>query len=125
MSDSGTGVSAESATLATTPQFVTALVTGCITVGVCAVFWLVFHNRGSFRRVFQPRTELAAEGKRPEQLSKGTFAYWKQVFSHPDKEILAVNGPDSYFFVRYCKVFGLEMMVPYVILTFAACVPAA
>lgn len=124
--DSGTGTSQEDVQSATTSQFVTALITGLITVGVCAAFWFIFRNRKSLKRVFQPRTELAPEGKRPPaELPQGVFAYWLQIFSTPDREVLRINGPDAYFFVRYCKVFGMEMIAPYIFFTFAACVPAA
>ena len=36
-----------------------------------------------------------------------------------------MNGPDAYFFVRFLKVFGLHMMLPYFLLTCIVCIPLA
>lgn len=108
-----------------TAQFVAALVTGCITVGVCVLFWLVFHYRKSLVRVFQPRTILAPEDKKPHPLPGQPVSWWRRVFSLDDSEVLQANGPDAYFFLRYVKIFGIYMLVPYFILTFAALLPAS
>lgn len=120
----GTAADANSQT-ATTGSFVAALVTGCITVGVCLLFWLVFHNRKSLIRVFQPRTYLAPKEKRPEVLPGQPISWWRRVFSLDDSEVLQANGPDAYFFLRYVKIFGFYMLVPYFVLTFAALLPAS
>jgi hypothetical protein len=108
---------------ATTESFVAALVTAGITVGAFTGAWLILHSRKGLNRVFQPRVELAPESKRPEPLPSNILAYWRKVFSVPDQEIIVANGVDAYFFVRFLKVFGLQMLVPYVILTFAICIP--
>jgi hypothetical protein len=108
---------------ATTPSFIAALVTAGITVGVFTGIWLFIHSRKELQNVFQPRTELAPEGKRPPKLPSNAISYWKTVFSVPDKEIIVANGVDAYLFIRFIKVFGLQMLVPYVVLTFAICIP--
>ncbi|KAL7420554.1 phosphate metabolism protein 7 [Cryptotrichosporon argae] len=110
---------------ATTGSFVSALVTGCITVGVCAVFWLAAHNRRSLRRVFQPRLELAPESKRPVELPDQPVGFWKTVYTLPDSDLISINGPDAYFFARFLKVFGLYMLVPYFLLTFIILLPVS
>jgi hypothetical protein len=61
--------------------------------------------------------------KRPDELPSGIFPFWKRVLSTPDEEIIVANGPDAYFFVRFIKVFGLYMLVPYLFLTFVICIP--
>lgn len=108
---------------ATTPSFVAALVTAAITVGVFTAAWLYLHSRKDLNRVFQPRTELAPEGKRPPPLPRNIIGYWRTVFSVPDQDVIVANGVDAYLFIRFLKVFGIQMLVPYVILTFAICVP--
>jgi MFS superfamily sulfate permease-like transporter len=107
----------------TTSSFVAALVVAGITVGVFTAIWLIMRNRAGLRKVFQPRVELAPESKRPEPLPKGLVPFWKAVFKTPDASIIAANGPDAYFFVRFIKVFGLYMLVPYFFLSFAICIP--
>lgn len=109
---------------ATTGSFVAALVTGCITVGVCVLFWLVMHNRKSLVRVFQPRTVVAPDGKPAEPLPGQPVSWWRKVFSLDDTNVLEANGPDAYFFLRYLKIFGLYMLIPYLFFTFAALLPA-
>jgi len=109
----------------TTSSFVAALVTAGITVGVFTGIWLVLHGRKQLTKVFQPRTILAPDAQKPRPLPTGMFAWWKTIFTMPDQEIIVANGVDAYFFVRFLKVFGLQMMVPYVFFTFAVCIPAA
>ncbi|WVR06572.1 hypothetical protein IAU60_003604 [Kwoniella sp. DSM 27419] len=110
---------------ATTESFIAALAVAGATVGGLTVLWLVLHGRKTLHNVFQPRVQLAPKGKRPEPLPSGVFAYWKTVFKTADQDIITYNGPDAYFFVRFLKVFGLEMLLPYWILTFAVCVPVS
>ncbi|WVF68794.1 hypothetical protein IAT40_003566 [Kwoniella sp. CBS 6097] len=112
-------------TTASTPSFVTALVVAGITVGAFTVLWVILHGRKTLKRVFEPRVVLAPEGKRPTPLPSGIFAYWKTIFTTPDQDVIVSNGPDAYFFIRFIKVFGLEMLLPYWILTFVICVPVS
>ncbi|WVQ84358.1 hypothetical protein IAT38_006510 [Cryptococcus sp. DSM 104549] len=108
-----------------TPSFLSALVVAGITVGAFSAVWLILHSRKSLQQVFQPRTVLPPEGKRPPVLPSNIFGFWKTVFGTPDTDIIVSNGPDAYFYIRFMKVFGLQMLVPYVILTIAVCVPLA
>lgn len=108
---------------ATTSSFVSALVVAGITVGAFSGVWLIMHGRSSLTRVFQPRVELAPAAKRPPALPSGLFAFWKTVWSTPDAEVIVANGPDAYFFVRFLKVFGVFLLLPYFILTFVICIP--
>lgn len=111
---------------ATTGSFVSALVTGLITIGVCLLFWLVFHGRKSLYKVFQPRAALASpDEKPPTDLPANPISWWKRVFSLDDTEVLDLNGPDAYFFVRFLKIFGLYLLAPYLVLTFGACIPVS
>lgn len=119
---SATGKDSQSAT---TPSFIAALVTAGVTVGVFTAIWAILHGSKKLRRVFQPRVELAPKAKRPEQLPDGIFSFWRTVFATPDKEIIVANGPDAYLFVRYLKVFGIYMMLPYILLTIAICLPVS
>lgn len=118
MSNTGKDTNASS-----TPSFIAALATAGITVGVFTGVWLILHGRRTLDRVFQPRVMLAPDAKRPEPLPSGTFSFWRDIFSTPDSAIIVANGVDAYLFVRYLKVFGLQMLVPYVILSFAVCIP--
>lgn len=95
---------------ATTSQFTTGLVIGAITIGVCLVFWAIFHARKNLTRVFQPRTILGAPDKRPNRLPDGIFGWWKTIFKVNDEQILYINGADAYFAVRYLKVFGVFLL---------------
>jgi len=111
---------------ATTPSFVAAAVVAGITLGAFTTVWLALHQSKKLRgEVFQPRVEKAPLSKRPSALPDGPLAFWKTVFSLPDKEIIVVNGPDAYFFVRYLKIFGLYMLGPYVLLTCAVLIPVS
>ncbi|KAL1413095.1 phosphate metabolism protein 7 [Vanrija albida] len=119
------GDQADKAQSATTSQFTSALVTAAITVGVCLLFWLIFHSRKSLVRVFQPRTtDIKLAEERPETLPDNPVSWWRRVFSLDDFEVLELNGPDAYFFIRYIKVFGVYMLIPYTIIAIAALVPA-
>ncbi|KAL0240602.1 hypothetical protein I308_106400 [Cryptococcus tetragattii IND107] len=109
----------------TTGSFVAALVVAGITVGGFSTLWLVLHGRKDLQRVFQPRTILPPEGKRPQPLPSGIIAFWKTLFKTPDQDIIVSNGPDAYFYVRFLKVFGLQMLIPYVILTCAILIPVS
>ncbi|WWC62853.1 uncharacterized protein I303_105451 [Kwoniella dejecticola CBS 10117] len=111
---------------ASTSSFVTALVTAGITVGALTAVWLLLHKRAKLHRVFQPRSEFAPDGKKPPALPSGIFTFWKTVlFTTPDSDLLISNGPDAYFFLRFIKVFGLKMLLPYFLLTFVICIPAS
>lgn len=101
---------ASSAKSATTAQFTSGLVIGAATIGVCFVFWGIFHARKSLIRVFQPRIELGAPDKRPQQLPNSPVGWWKTIFQVRDEHILTINGPDAYFAVRYLKVFGVGLL---------------
>jgi len=118
-------MSSEDVQAASTPSFVAALVTAAITVGGFLTFWLVFHGQKRYRRVFQPRTILAAPDRRADPLAGSPLAWFKRVFLMDDSEVLFLNGPDAYFFLRYIKVFGLYCMVPYVVISLVVCVPSS
>lgn len=109
----------------TTPSFIAALVTAAITVGVFTTVWLVLHRSKKLREVFQPRSEKAPASKKPPLLPDGPLSFWRTVFSLPDREIIVANGPDAYFFVRFLKVFGLYMLLPYFLLTFIILIPVS
>jgi hypothetical protein len=118
--------SQEDITSSSTSSFVAAIVTACITVGGCVAFWLVFHGRKSLRRVYQPRTVLEPKTiSQFGQLPTQPIQWWHKIFTLDDKEVLYLNGPDAYFFLRFIKVFGLYLLVPYVFLTLVVCVPAS
>jgi hypothetical protein len=110
---------------ATTPSFIAALVVAGITVGAFTTVWMVLHRSKRLREVFQPRVDKAPASKQPPALPDGPLAFWKTVWSLPDKELIVANGPDAYFFVRYLKVFGLYMLAPYFFLTFAILIPVS
>jgi len=110
---------------ATTPSFVAAAVVAGISLGAFTAVWLALHRSKRLEEVFQPRVEKAPLIKQPPRLPGGPLAFWKTVFSLPDKEIIVANGPDAYFFVRYLKIFGLYMMAPYVFLTCAILIPVS
>jgi hypothetical protein len=107
----------------TTSSFVSALVVALITVGAFSALWIVLHGKANLRRVYQPRAILAPESKRPQELPGGPLPFWKTVFSLPDKEIIVANGVDAYLFLRFIKVFGLFMLLPYFLLTFIILIP--
>lgn len=110
---------------ATTPSFIAALVTAAITVGAFTTVWLVLHRSKRLREVFQPRADKAPDAKKPPSLPDGPLSFWRTVFRLPDQEIIVANGPDAYFFVRYLKIFGLYMLLPYFLLTFIILIPVS
>jgi hypothetical protein len=73
------------------------------------IFWLL-HSR--FQGVYQPRTLLAPESKRPRVLPKGLFGWFRGVLSEPDIRVGEMNGADAYFFLRYIK-FLVILLLPY------------
>ena len=110
---------------ATTPSFIAAIVTAAITVGALTTVWLVLHRSKRLRDVFQPRVDKAPDVKKPPALPDSPLSFWRTVFKLPDYELIVANGPDAYFFVRYLKIFGLYMLVPYVLLTCAVLIPVS
>ena len=106
-----------------TPQFVAALVVAAATVAGFTAAWMVLVRQKRFSAVFNPRGALAPEGKKPIPLPNNIVGFWRTIFSIPDTDIIIANGPDAYLFVRFLKVFGLEMLIPYLILTVAICIP--
>lgn len=118
-------MSTEGAGSSNTSTFVSAAVVAAITVGAFTAVWAILHARKQYKGVYQPRLELAPEGKRPKPLPNGIIAFWKGVLQTPDQDIIVANGLDAYFFVRFCKVFGVRLLVPYVILGCAVCIPVS
>ncbi|KAF8335819.1 uncharacterized protein EI90DRAFT_2912545 [Cantharellus anzutake] len=109
---------------ATTAQFISALIVGLITVAVFTVAWFLLRKR--FRRVFQPRVDVTVPGKQPpDPLPDGVVSWWETILGTPDKAIIAANGLDAYFFVRFLKVFGLHLLGPFVFLSCAVLIPLA
>lgn len=108
-----------------TPSFVAALVTAAITVGAFTAAWLILHSRKELDQVIQPRTERAPKSKRPDPLPSGILGFWRKVFSVSDEQVVVANGLDAYFFLRFLRVFGLELLIPYIVLTFAICIPVS
>lgn len=119
---SATGKNTQSST---TSSFISALVVAGITVGAFTALWLVLHGRRNLKRVYQARTELAPVSKRPPELPSGLVAFWRTVFKTPDTEIIVANGVDAYLFARFLRVFGVEMLVPYFLLTFIILIPVS
>lgn len=116
---------ASKAGAATTSQFTSGLVIGAVTIGVCLVFWGVFHARTSLMRVFQPRVELGAPDKRPNRLPNNPIGWWKTIFQVKDEHILYINGADAYFAVRYIKIFGVGLLGLCAFLSLAALIAPA
>ena len=111
---------------ANTSTFVSALVVAGITLGAFTAVWAILHGRKKFAtRVYQPRVELAPEGKKPKQLPLGIISFWRPVLDTPDQDLIVANGLDAYLFVRFLKVFGVKLLIPYFLLTFVVCIPLA
>jgi hypothetical protein len=124
MSTSGPGTNDTNE--ANTSTFVSALVVAAITLGAFTAIWAILHSRKKFAtHVYQPRVELAPEGKKPTRLPLGIISFWKAVVGTPDTDVIVSNGLDAYLFVRFLKVFGIKLLIPYVFLTFAVCIPLA
>lgn len=109
----------------TTPSFISALVVAGVALGALTLVWTALHGVKSLREVFQPRVDKAPVVKRPQELPDAPLAFWRTVFKLPDHELIVANGPDAYFFVRYLKIFGLYMLLPYIVLTCAVCIPVS
>lgn len=116
----------DQANAASTGTFTAALVSAAIMVGACGLFWLIFHGSQKLVSVFQPRTtDIKLAEERPESLPSNPVSWWRRVFSLDDFEVLELNGPDAYFFVRYIKVFGIYLLAPLVVLAIGVLVPIA
>ncbi len=102
-----------------------AAVVAVITVGAFTAVWLVLHA-ASLNQVFPAAMSTSApESKRPDPLPSGIGAFWKTVLSTPDANIIASQGPDAYFFVRFLQGIRIQMLVPLLFLTFVVCIPLA
>jgi hypothetical protein len=65
---------------------------------------------------------VSHHSKRPPPLPTG-FALVKAIIQTPDDLIIEQNGLDAYLFVRFIKVFGIWMLVPYFLLTWIILMP--
>lgn len=108
-------------TTSSTPQFIAALVTGAVVVGALSALFVVLHRK--YKHVYQSRLELAPPDKKPPVLPTGIISWWKTVLSTPDELIIEMNGLDAYLFVRFLKVFGVWMLIPYFLLTCIILIP--
>ncbi|KAG7531583.1 hypothetical protein FFLO_04242 [Filobasidium floriforme] len=105
---------------ATKAQFISALVVGAAVAGALGLVLLVLSKK--YKRVYESRMMLATDGKRPPPLPTG-FALVKAIIQTPDDLIIEQNGLDAYLFVRFIKVFGIWMLVPYFLLTWIILMP--
>ena len=109
-----------------TSSFVSALVVAAITLTAFTAVWAILHSRKNLAtRVYQPRVEFAPDGKKPKPLPLGVISFWRTVIDTPDQDLIVANGLDSYLFVRFLKVFGIKLLIPYFLLTFVVCIPLA
>jgi hypothetical protein len=99
----------QQATSASTPTFVTALVFNAIVFAAeIAVFTLL---RPYFKGIYEPRTYTDADPKkRQKPLSQSRFMWPLALFNADYRRIIAVNGLDAYFFVRFLRVMAITLL---------------
>ncbi|KZT52528.1 DUF221-domain-containing protein [Calocera cornea HHB12733] len=105
-----------------TSTFVSALVVGLIVAGVYLAVFFLLHAKN--KRIYQSRTLLAPEGKRPTELPNNPLKWFMGIIYEPDIRVFEMNGPDAYFFVRFCR-FMVMLLVPYWIVTWVILMPVS
>ncbi|EJU00089.1 DUF221-domain-containing protein [Dacryopinax primogenitus] len=103
-----------------TNSFISALVIGLVVAGVYLVVFFLLHAKN--RRVYQSRTLVAPEGKRPSVLPDNPIKWFSGIIFEPDIRVFEMNGPDAYFFVRFCR-FMVLLLLPYWGLTWVVLMP--
>lgn len=97
---------------------VTAIIfNGAIALACLAVF---LYLRPRNRRIYDKRivSSQVPQNRKPRALQKGVFAWFTDLVTRPDKEILAETGLDGYFFLRYLRMMffyalaGLPLLWP-------------
>ncbi|KAF5310540.1 hypothetical protein D9619_007845 [Psilocybe cf. subviscida] len=99
----------QQATSASTPTFVTALVFNAIVFAAeIAVFTLI---RPYFKSIYEPRTYTTTDPKkRQKPLSQSMFMWPLALFNADYRKIIAINGLDAYFFVRFLRVMAITLL---------------
>ncbi|KAF8882504.1 hypothetical protein CPB84DRAFT_1838177 [Gymnopilus junonius] len=91
-----------SAKSASTATFVTALVFNAAVFGIeLAVFTLL---RPYFKAIYEPRTYVPHPEKRIKSLTRNRFLWPLALWRADYRAIIAANGLDAYFFVRFLRV---------------------
>ncbi|KAH7910261.1 hypothetical protein BJ138DRAFT_1127011 [Hygrophoropsis aurantiaca] len=114
------GSSVDQASKATTDTFVTALVFNAAVFGIeIGVFTLL---RPYFKNIYEPRTLVPVTKDRVKPLLTGMFTWPIAVFKADYKDILDVNGPDAYLFVRFLRMI-IRILLPIWIISWAVLLP--
>ncbi|PPQ67349.1 hypothetical protein CVT24_011532, partial [Panaeolus cyanescens] len=98
----------DEATKASTATFVTALVFNAAVFAIqLGIFTLL---RPYFKAIYEPRTYAPPPKKRASPLSSSMFAWPLRVFNADYRSIIASNGLDAYFFVRFLRFMTLTLL---------------
>lgn len=110
----------EDATSASTVSFQTALVFNAAVFGIQLVAFTILRPR--FRSIYEPRTYVPDKTKRSEPMSRSLFAWPIAVWKMDYRDIIAANGMDAYFFVRFLRM-AVKMFLPIWIVSWAVLLP--
>ncbi|KDR80141.1 hypothetical protein GALMADRAFT_153825 [Galerina marginata CBS 339.88] len=112
--------SIQNAKSASTSTFVTALVFNAAVFGIeLAVFTVL---RPYFKAIYEPRTYVPKPAKRAKPLSRNMFLWPFAVFRSDYRAIIAANGLDAYFFVRFLRLMAI-ILVPIWLVSWAVLLP--
>ncbi|EIN13115.1 DUF221-domain-containing protein [Punctularia strigosozonata HHB-11173 SS5] len=115
-----TATSNADATGATIPSFLSALTFGVAVFIACITIFYCLHTK--YRNIYQPRTFLTPVHKRPRPLPLSFFPWFAALARARDAHILAMNGPDAYFFVRFIRLLCM-ILIPVWVVAWAVLMP--
>ncbi|KAJ7634798.1 hypothetical protein FB45DRAFT_474770 [Roridomyces roridus] len=107
---------------ASTSTFITALVFNAIVFGVeIALFTII---RPYFKAIYEPRTYVPVPSKRIQPLTgTASILSWPlAVYNADHKDVLAANGADAYFFVRFLRMMA-RVFFPIWVISWAVLLP--
>ncbi|KZT62553.1 DUF221-domain-containing protein [Calocera cornea HHB12733] len=111
---------ADAASQASTPGFVTSLVLNVAVLGAeLVVFTLVRRN---FRAIYEPRSYIPTSSKRSPPLSSSLLGWPLAIWNADPARIQHVNGLDAYVFVRFLRMM-CYMLVPIWLISWAVLLP--
>ncbi|KAF8962613.1 hypothetical protein BDZ97DRAFT_1824617 [Flammula alnicola] len=114
------GTNLQTAQSASTSTFLTALVFNAAVFGIeLGVFTLI---RPYFKAIYEPLTYVPPPEKRIQPLSRNPFLWPLAVYRGDYRAIIAANGLDAYFFVRFLRLMAI-ILVPIWLISWAVLLP--
>ncbi|KAH8116005.1 DUF221-domain-containing protein [Phellopilus nigrolimitatus] len=112
--------SADSAKTASTKTFETSLWINAAVFGVELLAFTLLRRR--FKAIYEPRTYIPPESKRSPPLAKQLLGWPLAVWRADYRNIIAQNGMDAYFFVRFLRMMVI-ILLPIWLVSWAVLMP--